>query len=300
METAEEIDDATIVDSPAIDDDATVVNDGTLAKSFTAQATPPASSQPATGKERPEVGHIIQAHKKKLALGAIVLLLFFLVIILFSGESSKETTGSGTDAVPGPLSPPAVSPAPKPPVAGPAGVAVPHSIPKSPPSPLVQPSAPTELLLSKLLAVGKGKETDIFDIRTDKESYHIGHPMRFFFEADEPCYALIFTYTTGDELIQVFPNHYQASQFIQPDREYEIPDDRMGFDLKVTGPAGTDTVIALISSKPFDLMGSSFSENNPFLLLNAKDSFKIIEVSKRLERLQDTEIYNKTITYTIE
>jgi tRNA A-37 threonylcarbamoyl transferase component Bud32 len=288
------VDDATLVDAPkTVDDDATLVGDGTVAERIAAGPSPTAPA------EASSVRAFLEANKKKLAVGFGLLLVLFLVVILLPGKSDKESadlSGGRQAAKPtaAPGAPPAAGPA-SPETVGPADI---RPGPESVPTTVQEPAVP-DRPIDRLLALGNGKAADMFDIRTDARSYRIGQTMRFAFETQKPCYALILTYTTGDELIQVFPNYYQPSQFVQPGRTYEIPNENMGFDLKVTGPAGTETLVALISDKPLDLLGSSFTESNPFLLLNAKDSFKISAVLKKIESLRGEDIYSKSLTYAI-
>ncbi len=289
------VDDATIVNAPEpVDDDATMIGDVTFPGAAPAGQTSTATVIEPKPEKPSKAMAFIEANKKRLALGIGLVVVLFLVVILLPGKSSKKPTGQAptTATVTSPEAPPAT------PTALPDVVA-PAAVPGSPPPAISARPDTSEGLVDRLLAVGNGKAADMFNIWTDAASYRIGQPMRFAFETEKPCYALILTYTTGQELIQVFPNYYQSSQFIQPGRKYEIPSENMGFDLNVTGPAGTDTVVALVSDKPFDLLGSSFNENNPFLLLNTKDSFRISSVAKKIDALQEEGITNKSITYSI-
>lgn len=292
---AETVDDATVVGAPkTADDDATIIDDVTLPG-----AAPAGSGAAVAASSAPEqesgVATFIGKNKKKLALGAGLIVILFLVVILFPGTSPEKTTDSPSAPSPGPVAATRTGP-------DSSRVSIPVPAPDSPepapPATTAEP-APPERLIDRLLAIGNGEKTDMFRVWTDEPSYQIGESMRFAFETQKPCYALILTYTTGNELVQVFPNYYQSSQFIQPGREYEIPNESMGFDLKVTGPAGTDTVIALVSDKPIELLGSSFSKNNPFLLMNVEDSFRISTLRKKIESLRNKDIYNQSMTYVI-
>lgn len=202
-------------------------------------------------------------------------------------ESRPETM---TRPEPAPTPGPVAETAPEPIRETPAPEAI-ASLPK--------PDTPAGLV-EKILTLGKADDADNFRVWTDRERYRIGQNIRFHFEAEEPCYAVILTYTTAGQLIQVFPNHYRSNQFVQPGRRYEIPDEQMGFDLQVTGPVGTDTIIALVSGRPFDLMGEAFSENNPFLLVGEKDSSKLSDVARKIETLQHREIYKTRFQYGIQ
>ncbi len=302
---SEEINDATIVGNIPIDHDgATIVDDGTLLAPFRKPRPEPASpAESAASQKRGQIINFIQSKKKKLIITGIPLALVLCFVVVFlTGRSSKEETGSLLkNEASVPLATQADKPAEKPPVTGSAASVANDSAPQQQDNLFSgQQDIPTDVLLEKLLAIGNGKTTDIFTIWTDEERYQIGQPMRFFFKAKEPCYALIFTYTTDDQLIQIFPNHYQPSQFVQPHRQYEIPDEHMAFDLKVTGPAGTDTVIALVSDRPFDLLEFTFGKSNPFVLLDAQESSKLSHIFKKIESLQNVAIYNKTTTYEIE
>ncbi|WP_052507078.1 serine/threonine-protein kinase [Desulfonatronovibrio magnus] len=179
---------------------------------------------------------------------------------------------------------------------------LPEHSPQFDPDPVSPDPAPVQekSLFDIILNIGNEQSSESFSVWTDKSSYRIGEPISFFFESTEPGYLTILTLTTKGEVIQVFPNYFSSSQFIQPGRRYSVPNEQMGFDLQVTGPAGTDKLVALISSRPFDLMGSSFSQTTPFLVVGPEDSKKSTQLISRLETLQNLNIEHTTTTYLIQ
>lgn len=292
-------DDATIVDGQnGLHDDATIVDDATLVDpSGTEEPSRiPGVRQDSSMAQGRKTG-FIKTHKVKLSAVAAVLLATVFAIMVFSpGESSRDVPDTAAVGDPGAASPPEEFSAP----VSAGEVAVQEVLSQEAAS--VSPDTKTgqsEMLLNRIQAIGSPKHVDEFRLWTDRTEYRIGQPMHFHFKAAEPCYALVFVYTTAKELIQVFPNHFSSSQFVRPGRQYDIPGEKAGFDLQVTGPTGTDTLIALISGSPFDLLGSDFSEKAPFLVLDAENPDRMADVLKRLESLKHGDIYYKQTAYAI-
>ncbi|MFH1155997.1 MAG: serine/threonine-protein kinase [Pseudomonadota bacterium] len=158
-------------------------------------------------------------------------------------------------------------------------------------------SAGSRSLLDEFAALGNQTPAD-FSLWTNKETFHIGDVISYTFKSGSPCYAVILGYTTQGELVQMFPNHFSASAFIQPGKEYSIPDDSMGFDFNVTGPAGQDTIIALISSTPIQLFGDP-SETNPFPSVSQSDPKGISDILDGITKLRHRTIQQLRVMYTI-
>ncbi|HPQ29206.1 MAG TPA: serine/threonine-protein kinase [Desulfobacteraceae bacterium] len=297
----EDIDEATVVDSATIVDEGTIIDDGTvLAPGDKTPKEHAYTDKKASLKVRPTPIDFIKEHRKLFSIAAGVLFIFLLVIIMLPGGTSKQ---KGLEEVEEESSRVSITPEEqkdKPVFPETASLTAPDSEQAVPEAVSTEKKPEThESLMEKILSIGNGRIADKLTLWTDKTDYNIGQPMSFFFETREPCYILIFTYTTKKELIQVFPNYYSSSQFIQPERKYSIPNERMGFDLHVTGPAGKDTVVALVSTSPLELFGTNFSENDPFLSVDTRDTARISDILNKIISIQHQDIKRQNITYNI-
>lgn len=290
-------DDATLIDDATIIDDATLVvgemprntADSGAYPDATIVATPPPLSLP-----------FYKQHIKALtASGAAILLLFFAVII-FSSDSSDEPPASQHVTE---------SKNPIPENSNNANVAsiekvIPDSIneisgeDKGSATPDQLKSQPASLI-EAVLAVGSGKTAANLSLWTDKDSYRIGEAVSFHFESKQPCYVVVLGYNTQGDLVQIFPNHYASGQFIQANRKYSIPDEQMDFDLQVFGPAGQETVIALVSDTPLNLFDTSFNADNPFLSFNEQEMSQVTRFYQRMDAIKDRNISQQRLIYNI-
>lgn len=318
-------DDATIVDAAIVDAniaDATIVDptrvDVRLADAFKPETAGPGRGTGVAGSETltpegtlistpatPSVAFFKQHVKSVALVGAVLLLVFSTLIMLFSGPSDEEkaaqTTAQPEAAASADAGATPDAQAPDPPMDQP-GITDPtgptHTASAAVRTPADIPSPSPTSFLQALADVGGGKAMVDFSVWADRQTYRIGETIRFQFETGRPCYALILGYTTNGELVQIFPNHYNSSQFIQPGRTYSIPDEKMDFDLQVYGPAGQETVIALVSDQPFQIFGTSFSETHPFLSIGEKDA-KASQLIKNIAAISGRDIAQQRLTFMI-
>jgi hypothetical protein len=295
---------------PAEDDDATIIDDATLMMNDAAQIV---GAKPVSGTlaphqpdmpEKPDATVVTPAadvpappvYKKHLKVqagaGAGLLVVFFLIIHFSGGEPEKPAQ-------------PASAPTPK--TAGdkpsPAQIPPEPAVPQTATLPETISPAPASALPASLpeaiLAAAGGNTADGFSLGTDRDTYRIGDAMTFHFESRTPCYAVILGYTTQGDLVQIFPNHFLPGQFVQAGRRYAIPGADMEFDLKVFGPAGRETVTALVADGPFSLFGESFSADNPFLSFNESDLPQKERFFKQLTSLSNQKISGRQAEYRI-
>lgn len=59
-------------------------------------------------------------------------------------------------------------------------------------------------------------------------------------------------------------------------------------------------MIALVSNMPFNLLGSSFNESTPFLILDLQESSTYSAVLEKIDSLQGQKFSQRQATYTIE
>ncbi len=106
-----------------------------------------------------------------------------------------------------------------------------------------------EAMASKILPGGKAK---------------IGESIVFHFKADRDGYVTIIDIQPGGDIVVLFPNDSSPANEVKANVEYAIPSEKDAFEVTVTEPAGTDTVVAFFTLKKVDwldrkqLMGEGF------------------------------------------
>lgn len=286
------------------DADATIIDDATLMMD---DATRMMGDKPAAETPPPELPDatlvapaavspppFYKKHMKPLMGAGAALIIILAVLMIFGGGSEDPSravpektalpTGDGSRT------------------AETTPVYVPETteiLPPEPTSSLTPETPPPTSIVEAFSSAFGGKTADEFSLWTDRDTYRIGENMTFHFESRKPCYAVILGYTTQGDLVQIFPNHFLSSQFIQANRPYSIPDDDMDFDLKVFGPAGQETVVALVSDSPFTVFDSAFHADNPFLSFNETDVAKKNNFYKRLDNIKNKNISQQRTVYRI-
>jgi serine/threonine-protein kinase len=303
-------DDATLIDDATLVDDATIVDpvgtpvvspkpDNESADLPDSTVLPVAPSAPAAESSKP--GVLWRRGKILAGAGIGILILVLGLALMFGGSPDENPPGPKVTAKPEPATQPTApeTPAPSPDVA--ASSAAPSGPAET--SPAVTPTESTDgpkpSLIDAIAAVSNGKTATAFSLWTDRDTYRIGDTMSFYFKSGQPGYAVVLAYTTKKDLVQIFPNHYMTSQFVQADREYVIPGKDMGFDLQVFGPAGEETLIAIVGDGPFALFDAPFTTDQPFLSFNEADAAPAAQFLNRLAALKGRDIAQQRLAYRI-
>ena len=306
-------DDATLIDDATLMDDATLVDPLPADAVKPVPATPTADSPDRTMASAPapvsKAPNFFRKHAKALVgAGLAVLAVIFIIFLFTGGPSDEKPVDQQASAVQEPAPPPGAAdhsaPSPDGPKQNKASTAASDpaltaavSPPNSPAEPKPEPSASS--LMDAINALGGGKTAADFSLWTDRDTYRIGETMSFHFKSRKPCYAVILTYTTQKDLVQIYPNHYMSGQFIQADREYAIPEKEMEFNLQVLGPAGQETLIALISDQPFQIFETPFTADQPFLSLNEQDAPRASQFYNTLAAIKSRDISQQRLVYRI-
>lgn len=87
-------------------------------------------------------------------------------------------------------------------------------------------------------------------IWTQSDRYRIGEKVKIFFEVSTPMYVRIMNISSSGEINELFPNEFQRDNLLRPGTNYQIPPENDPFTLDVTGPSGTDRIIAFASPRP--------------------------------------------------
>lgn len=153
-------------------------------------------------------------------------------------------------------------------------------------------------MVKRVLALGQEKEADFLQVTADKSIYSIGDSISYRFRSEKPCYLVVLNLTPGGDLVQLFPNKFSTSQFVQARKDYMIPEHTANIALKVTGPAGEEKIVALAAEAPFELLSATF-EGQPFFQVNKKDLELLGKISKNIQTAQRLSLAQKRSSYSI-
>ncbi|MDD2759210.1 MAG: DUF4384 domain-containing protein, partial [Methylomonas sp.] len=81
-----------------------------------------------------------------------------------------------------------------------------------------------------------------------KSSYKIGEELKLSFRVTKPGYLRVAYVSTTGEISELLPNKYQSTK-VRANVDYRIPPKADSFKLQVTGPVGTDKIVAVFSSE---------------------------------------------------
>lgn len=94
-------------------------------------------------------------------------------------------------------------------------------------------------------------------LRVDRKDprYQIGQQIAVSFKTSENCYVYIYDVAPAGTVFRLFPNAYVPVAEVKGNKEYKIPGEgyRERVGLRVDGPAGQETFVAIASREPVDL-----------------------------------------------
>jgi hypothetical protein len=159
------------------------------------------------------------------------------------------------------------------------------------------PMSTYERILSQFDALGRLDRADYVRLWSNQSAFRIGDVISYSFESRKTCYLVLLNLTSDGELVQIFPNRFHPSAFVKANETYHIPGEGAEISLEVTGPAGTDRLIALTSEMPFDIFSVDF-ERQAFALLDRSSSGQE-DVLRNMEALANGGVSQLTYSYTI-
>jgi hypothetical protein len=101
-------------------------------------------------------------------------------------------------------------------------------------------------------------------LSTDKSAYRIGEALKINFSVTEPMYVRIVVINSKGKIDTVFPNVYQSDNYCLPGKNYSVPSSQADFTLDIGGPAGTDKLRAVASTKPIPAGAMYFTADGQF------------------------------------
>jgi hypothetical protein len=89
------------------------------------------------------------------------------------------------------------------------------------------------------------------DIWVDKEdaTYYPTENLHIFFQANKDCYVAIYNIEVGGRENLLFPPEGKDGR-VEAGKTYELPPETADYDYVVSGPVGTEKIIALASAEP--------------------------------------------------
>jgi len=93
-----------------------------------------------------------------------------------------------------------------------------------------------------------GKDNIAFSVRSEKDGY-----------------LYVLQHGTDDVIIQVFPNQIAKNNRIRAGQALTLPPEGSEWVLQAGGPAGTDTMIAIVSANPRDFASTGMKYSDRFL-----------------------------------
>ncbi len=98
-------------------------------------------------------------------------------------------------------------------------------------------------------------------LNASKDTYYIGEYLQVNIHSSQDGYLrIVYLSSTGVKL-QIFPNGYQENSHIKADQNYQIPPKEKPKMLKIQGPEGIDTIIAVFSHTQLPDLEKYIDEN---------------------------------------
>lgn len=89
----------------------------------------------------------------------------------------------------------------------------------------------------------------VLSLASSKPQYRIGEELKLTLYTAKSGYLRVAYISATGEISELLPNQYQNGK-VKADTEYRIPPRPDKFKLEITGPAGTDSIVAVFSEQP--------------------------------------------------
>ena len=239
------------------------------------------ASSPAVSSGNAFQAKLIQSFRDKKLLwggGGLFLVIIVLVLILRSGDTPTKNPampGSQTiqEAAEQEQTPASVADPTVPASASLAEGTAPQTgtVSTGLPPAAEKPLSTYDRIVLQIEELGRLEQAAFLRLWSNQSVFRVGDIITYSFESKKPCYLVILNLTSDGELVQIFPNKFHASAFIQTGKTYNIPGEDADISLSVTGPPGTDRLIALTSEMPFDIFQDDFGRQ-AFSMLDRSDA----------------------------
>ncbi|MBN2544140.1 DUF4384 domain-containing protein [bacterium] len=97
---------------------------------------------------------------------------------------------------------------------------------------------------------------DVWLNKSGGSSYRTGEEIRVYFRSEYSGYVVIYDIEPDGNCSILFPYYSNDNNYVHAGRTYKIPGRRDNYTLRVSGPAGLETIIAVLSPCPiYDYQG---------------------------------------------
>jgi serine/threonine protein kinase len=153
-------------------------------------------------------------------------------------------------------------------------------------------------IVKEVLALGQEREAAFLKLWVNKPEFRIGDSISYKFQSQQDCYVVVFVITPGGELIQLFPNRFSLTQFIEAKKNYSIPGGEIDIALEVTGPPGNEVLVALASEAPFNPLFASY-ESQPFFVLDKDNQALLEKIGENVQAMERLNLAQRRLSYAI-
>jgi len=85
-------------------------------------------------------------------------------------------------------------------------------------------------------------------IEGEKSSVQEGDSVRFVFRSPRKCYLTLLALNKDDNVVQLFPNEWHASNLVEADQDYKVPPEQSKFNIMIVPPTGKMEFVTAIAS----------------------------------------------------
>jgi len=96
-----------------------------------------------------------------------------------------------------------------------------------------------------------GENLRFLSFQSNRAEYTIGDPLQLSFAVNAPMYIRMYSVSSTGEITQLLPSSAVPERPLQPGRAYRAPAEGAGYSWDISGPAGTDKILAVASTQPF-------------------------------------------------
>jgi len=152
-------------------------------------------------------------------------------------------------------------------------------------------------VIAMLNTLGRNTAPADLSLWTEKNQFKINDRIRYYFNVLKDCYVVVFCLTTDNKVFQIFPNRYRPDDRVLAGQTVVLLDDTSDRALSVTGPAGWEEVIALVSDQPIHLFSADFRQQ---LFVELSESPGDLEnIRSRIQAVQNMNLSRKVLRYQI-
>jgi len=147
---------------------------------------------------------------------------------------------------------------------------------------IVQPTGPMPITSFGGIKPAQGYQAFGTTFWTDKQSYRIGEPIRFYFSTNKKAHVTLISIGTSGQVKILFPNRFTSNNLCDAGVTYSVPAPNTAEQYVAKGPAGTETLKLIATESQFNLLQAPYDySGSPYPLINKS----VDQVSKDIQVL---------------